>query len=1129
MLSIETNNQANLVRKLSVLFVEDDDEVRDSMARYLSRRIDTVHTAHNGKAGLRMFMEQHPDLVISDIRMSGMDGLAMCRAIRETEPELPVILISAHNESDVLLSSIDLGVVKFIVKPVDTNVLMDAIGNVAQSLEQRRDLSGRLRQMNLIQDETDYENECVKSYVSRYLESDRHEEIDNIRYLNIPKLGVSGDFFSVAKHRDDLYVMLADGAGHGLSAVLPALQMPRIFQQQAERGFSLLTIATELNSSLYQQRITGHFVATTLIRINACEQTIEVLNCGNPPVLIFDEAGVLHHTCHSRSTALGMLGAEEFSADVERFSLGADARIYVFSDGLTDTLQASEPDFDMEKLRAMLAESATGEFVGDDDFVGASLLAKRLRQQAGSNIEREALGGFDAVAAKVRAVAPHCKVDDVTLLEIRVKPETASATQIEIPFAAELQQQEELPVAMDQMTMLYVEDDDVTRDYLALYLNRRVGRVHVAKDGKEGLALFRKHRPQIVLSDIKMPNMDGLTMAEEIRKLDKDVPIIVISGSDNAEDAERMFEMGISRFHMKPLDTGRLTNTIQACLRQSGVLERLRLAASAFQASTLAVVTADRSKRIVAVNEAFTRITGYPLAEVFGHSFTLLSSGIHDANYFAAMWHALDESGSWSGELQCQHKDGTTVAEWLTVDALKGEDGALSGYHFIFSDIAERRMNEVKALELVSHDRLTHLPNRAMFADMVNERVLQGGSNTGGLALAIIKLDRFIDINNMLGVRVGDEVILAVAQRLSASVEAADAVCRTGGVEFAVLMREEGGREAIEREVAALSDVMSRPFDVNGQQISLRASIGVSLFPADGATYEELVRSASSAIDQARQVGGGVYRFFDQSLGQRKVRQIVLQQSIPSGLQRKEFYMLYQPKYSLGRKRVVGAEALVRWAHPTFGLISPVEFIPLAESSGSVIEMSEWIIDSVCAQLAAWRGGGLATVPVSINISPVHFWRGDLVASLQSALQKWDIKPSMLPIEVTEGVMIDTSERTLQILGRLKALGFHLSIDDFGTGYSSLKYLKDMPVSELKIDRSFIIEISEEGQPDDISRTAIPRAIIQLAAEFNLTVVAEGVETENQKNFLIDNGCDVIQGYLFSKPVSAEDFAVLLP
>jgi EAL domain-containing protein (putative c-di-GMP-specific phosphodiesterase class I) len=253
-----------------------------------------------------------------------------------------------------------------------------------------------------------------------------------------------------------------------------------------------------------------------------------------------------------------------------------------------------------------------------------------------------------------------------------------------------------------------------------------------------------------------------------------------------------------------------------------------------------------------------------------------------------------------------------------------------------------------------------------------------------------------------------------------------------------------------------------------------------------------------------------------------------LQQGIKSGLQNAEFYMLYQPKYSLSQQRVVGAEALVRWRHPRLGVVSPAEFIPLAEGNGSVIEMSVWIIDTVCAQLARWHNEGLPQVPVSINISPVHFWRGDLAGALQSGLEKWGISPEMLPIEVTEGVVMDTSERTLQVLAHLKTLGFHLSIDDFGTGYSSLKYLKDLPISELKIDRSFIIEIPEGQSANDSSKTAIPRTIIQLASELNLAVVAEGVETEHQRDFLLANGCDVIQGYLFSPPVPADEFAAML-
>jgi diguanylate cyclase (GGDEF)-like protein/PAS domain S-box-containing protein len=1097
MLSIDDTGTSDLVRKLSILFVEDDSEVRESMSNYLRRRVNQVYTAQDGVAGLRCFKERDADLVISDVRMWGMDGLEMCRAIRKTDPNIPLIIISAYNESDILLSSIDLGVTKFIVKPVEIDVLMEAIASIALSLEQRRNADIRFQQMDSILNEAGYETERVRGYVSHFLEANHGDEIANIRHLNIPKLDVSGDFYSVAKHIDDLYVMLADGAGHGLSAVIPALQIPGIFQQQVNRGFSLQNIAAEINGSLREHQLIEHFVATTLIRVNQSERFIEVLNCGNPSVLVFGDDGALLHTFHSKSTALGMVGDTEFLAETERFAMNGNAHIYLFTDGLADTIQASYPDFGDNELLALFGNTHP------------------------QNI-------FDSVVSKIEKATQLCKVDDVTLLEIYFDCATQLTAHVEIPPEALLSSEEDMPVALDQMTLLYVEDDDLTRNYLARYLNRRLGMVHLARDGKEGLSLFKKYRPQIVLTDIKMPVMGGLKMAEEIRKLDQEVPIVVTSGSDRSEDAEKMFEMGISRFHMKPLDPGKLMNTIQSCIRKANEINQLRLSSSAFQASSLAVITADRDKCIVDVNLAFCLITGYSLAEVFGRSPTLLSSGKHDANQYQAMWKALDEFGCWSGELLCQHKNGETISEWLTVNALTDMHGEVTGYHFIFSDMSERKMNEEKVRQLMLYDDLTHLPNRAMFADKINALLVQAGKCIECFALVYINLDRFIEINNSLGVHVGDKILFAVGQSILTITEGEDVAYRMGGDEFAVLIPGYGKRESIEQVVVELSRAIKQPIQVNGKEIQLRVSIGIGRYPVDGETYEELLKSACSAMNQAQLAGGDTYRFFDKSVSLRDERQVILQQDIQAGLSKNEFYMLYQPKYSLSQKRVVGAEALVRWNHSTLGLISPVEFIPLAESNGTVIGMSEWIIDTVCAQIADWRSAGLTLVPVSINISPVHFRRGNLVESLRHGLEKWDILSALMPIEVTEGVVMDTSEKTLQVLEQLKALGFHLSIDDFGTGYSSLKYLKDLPISELKIDRSFIVEIPEDGQSDDLSKTAIPRAIIQLASEFNLTVVAEGVETENQKNFLLKNGCDVIQGYLFSRPIPANEFALLL-
>jgi diguanylate cyclase (GGDEF)-like protein/PAS domain S-box-containing protein len=1079
------------VCQLSVLFVEDDADVRESMMRFLSRRIKRVYTASDGEAGLGLFNEHHPDLVISDIRMDGMDGLEMCCAIRQTTPDMPVIIISAHNEADVLLSSIDMGVTKFIVKPVDTDVLMQTIAHVAESIGQRRNLQGRLQQVDAILNEADYETSRVRRYVSRFLEANHHDELANIRHLNIPKLGVSGDFYCVAKNREELYVMLADGAGHGVSAVLPALQIPGLFQQQAMRGFSLLAIAARINNSLHEQHLTEHFVATTLVRINASAGFIEVVNCANPPALIYTEDGVLLHECHSRSTALGMVSDAEFSAEVERFTMNQNARIYLFTDGLVDTLHATEPGF------------------GDDSL--HALFACNFLQ-----------GGFDHLVDRLSEAASRSRVDDVTLLEIAF--DCAEPVVTALPLAVPMTMDAEAPVDMRQTTLLYVEDDETTREYLAHYLSRRMGMVYVAQDGEEGLSLFRAYRPQIVLSDIRMPKMDGLAMAKAIRQQDKDVPIVLISGSDNAEDAECMLEMGVSRFYMKPLDPGRLNNTIQACIRQVNALNRLRLSASALDASSLAVITADRDKRIVSINPAFACSSGYLLSDVQGLNPVMLSSGKYDAERCRTMWQELDKTGNWSGELQCRHKNGATISEWLTVNAVKGDGGEVTGYHFIFSDSSEREMNEARFRQLSSHDSLTRLPNRMMFSDRVNALLAEAKP----LALVCINIDHFTGINTMLGVSVGDRVLHAVAQRVLACAGDADRVCRLGGDEFAVLMPDAYKQESIDEAVERLLRAVSQQIEIDGQVVQLQASLGISLYPADGDTCDALIKSAYSAMNQAQLAGGNTSRFFEQSVNQREMRQAALRQGIRTGLQKNEFYMLYQPKYSLSQHRVVGAEALVRWGHPQMGVISPVEFIPLAEESGAIIDMSLWIIDTVCEQLAVWRSRKLPQVPVSINISPVHFRRGDLASALRAGVQKWDIPAEMLPIEVTEGVVMDAAERTMQLLGELKAMGFKLSIDDFGTGYSSLKYLKDLPVSELKIDRSFIIDIPGMNEPEDLSRTAIPRAIIQLAAEFNLGVVAEGVEEEHQKNFLIANGCDVIQGYLFSRPVTADEFASLM-
>ncbi len=657
---IESVDTLALTHNLSILFVEDDDDVRENMARYLRRRIERVHTAHNGISGLQSFNENHPDIVISDIRMGEMDGLSMCRKIRETDPSLPVIIISAHNESDILLSSIDIGVTKFIVKPVDTDELMAAISTIAEKIAQSRDVENRLHQADALMVESEYERESLESYVAHYLKTEKPELDSNVRQLSIPKLGVSGDFVCVEQYRDNLYVLLGDGAGHGLSAAIPVVSIPGLFRAQVERGFSLQTISVELNRVLHDRNITGYFLAATLLRFDSVNHAVEVLNCGNPPAYLFDLQGDLMHHFKSRTPALGMLGDQEFYPEIEYMRISEEVRVYAYTDGLTDTFAAAIPEF------------------SEGDLV--KMLQKSCREKR-----------FDEVVHQVEAITQRNKVDDVTLLEIRFEgsgqdiPQEGSVSANSTPAPELLLTGQS--VVLSQITLLYVEDDEETRDFMSHYFNRRVGNLHVASNGQEGLDLFTRYRPQLILTDIKLPVMGGLSMVEKIREIDRQVPIIAISGSDDAEDAEKMFELGVSRFHVKPIDLAKLSRTMHECIEQANLTSQLRLAFSAFQTTQFGVLTTGPDKRIIAVNQAFSRMTGYSAEEMIGHTPLILGAGTHGAAYFQKIWDALAVHGNWSGELICHGKDGRQIRLWMIVHAIIDDNTKAGGFHFTFSDL----------------------------------------------------------------------------------------------------------------------------------------------------------------------------------------------------------------------------------------------------------------------------------------------------------------------------------------------------------------------------------------------------------------------------------------------------------
>jgi len=1089
-------------KDISVLYVEDSTVTREVLTHQLSRYIRQVYSASDGETGLQIFREYSPDVVISDVQMPNMDGNAMCRAIRKIDPDVPIIMLSAHNEVDQLLASIEQGVFKYLVKPFRPNELFEAIEAAVTMLEKKHALERELLIAQSTLSSVEHDTDTLQDYVTRSLgDASDLQQFGNIRLHNVPKDTVSGDFFCAERHGADVYLLLADAAGHGLSAMVPAMGLPRLFHESARKGFSLLAIADEINSALRRQKLTGHFVAATLVRLTSAGGCVEVLNCGNPPALLVGGGGGLLREFRSSTFSLGMADSEELYADIERFELDAPARLYLFSDGLVDTLYQSRLDY--AGVRKLFTETDPAK-------------------------------AFERVLDRIDIAVQLGKPDDVTVAEVAIDRQ-----------AFELSRESELhpPVSDEQLakisrevydhrlknvSVLLVEDDEVTRDYLARTLGRRLGAVYTARNGMEGLQMFVTHSPKVVIADINLPGMNGIAMVESIRKQNSETPIIVTSGAGGQDHAETMFDLGVNRFVQKPIDAGKLVDSIMDCVKRSDAVKGMQLSASVFEASPLAIMIADDNREIVAANDAFCEITGYTREEVLGRNPKLLSSGKHNARFYQGMWQALDETGKWAGEIWNRRKSGELYLEWLTIAVVRNESGNPDHYIAVFSDISERKAAEEKVRHLAHHDSLTDLPNRILLLDRLSQALRKVQRDKGVVALMFLDLDHFKSINDVLGHGAGDSLLCQIAGRLSSCVRDVDTVSRLGGDEFAILLPDIGSGEMASRVAEKILASFSQPCLIGHRELHVTISIGISLAPLDGDEAETLIKHADTAMYLAKKNGRNNFSFFDSSLSRQAERYVTIQQGLHEGLVNGEFFMQYQPKFSLKENRIVGAEALLRWNSPVLGMVSPAEFILIAEETGFIVTLSEWMIATVCDQLAAWKNEGVMPVPVAINISPLHFRRGNVIRTLECMLRARGLENGLLRVELTEGVVMNNSEETMNTLNQLKSLGFHIAIDDFGTGFSSLSYLLRLPINEVKIDRSFISDIKYGGDRTDDRTTAIPLAIIQLAKNLGLEVVAEGVETEQQKSFLMDHGCDIVQGYLFSRPVNGGEFAKLL-
>jgi diguanylate cyclase (GGDEF)-like protein/PAS domain S-box-containing protein len=545
---------------------------------------------------------------------------------------------------------------------------------------------------------------------------------------------------------------------------------------------------------------------------------------------------------------------------------------------------------------------------------------------------------------------------------------------------------------------------------------------------------------------------------------------------------------------------------------------QLLLAERVFAHSSEALLITDHNGVIINVNKAFTQITGYTREEAVGQTPRILKSNRHDAAFYRMMWTSVAEKGSWEGEVWDQRKGGEIYPKWLSITVVRDAHGDILNYIGCFSDITERKAAQEKIEYLAHHDALTSLPNRLLLRDRFThsrELIRRTGRS---MAFMFLDLDHFKRINDSLGHRVGDDLLIAVVKRLRSCLRECDTLSRQGGDEFILILNDLEGKESAAKVAGKIISSLNQPFQIGIHSLNTSVSIGIALAPIDGDDFDSLLQKADTAMYVSKESARGTYCFFHQSMNDQAKRRLDLSNCLRGALNADQFRLVYQPQVFADSGRVFGAEALLRWHPDDRAAISPSEFIPLAEEIGMILPIGEWVIAQACDQARRWRDDGL-NCRIAVNVSGVQIYRDDIVATIQRASRSAGISPELIQVELTESTLIEDSLMVQDAISGLKAIGTSVAIDDFGTGYSSLAYLKRFRVDKLKIDRSFIADacFNEES-------AAMTRAVISIAHSLNMRSIAEGVETPEQLAFIRQAGCNEVQGFIYSQPLSTTDF-----
>jgi len=681
----------------------------------------------------------------------------------------------------------------------------------------------------------------------------------------------------------------------------------------------------------------------------------------------------------------------------------------------------------------------------------------------------------------------------------------------------------------ESLKILVVEDAEADFRLVERHLRRQgLDAECVRVESLDALSgALQRNRIDLALVDYHIP---GLEIQDSLGRIQADapgLPVILMSGSIGEEAAVELLKQGVWDFVLKDR-LARLVPAIQRSLREVAeqaarreAEEQMRLAAVAFENTLEGIMVADAAHQIISVNRAFTQITGHAPEQILGRDVSALGVDGQDCGFYARIWEWLAEHGNWHGEVWNRRQDGGSYPAWFNIAAVRSSTSTVTHYVGVLTDISERKAAQARIEHMAQHDPLTDLPNRTLLADRMQQAIAHAQRSNRRVALLFVDLDHFKHINDSLGHSIGDRVLMEVSRRLVDEVRASDTVARLSGDEFVILLPEAGGIEGVVRVVSGITNAIAEPIQLEGHRIRLSASIGVSLFPKDGSEGSVLLTNADHAMYHAKAAGRSTYRFFSPEMDEKARERFRIESDLREALLGRQLRLFYQPQVDSHTSRVDGYEALLRWFHPERGLLSPGAFLSVAEETGLIVPIGEWVMKQACAQCSRWHAQGFRG-SVAVNLSARQFGQENLLETVKESLQDANLQGNFLELELTESLLVEPTEATMKLLRDLRQLGVRIAVDDFGTGYSSLSYLKRYPITTLKIAQPFVEEIAVESED-----RAIVQAIVTLARAMSLETVAEGVEQASQVQALRDIGADRLQGYHFGKAVPPSELRLV--